>query len=77
MNPALEWLAEISEEEFRDSFRGSPVKRAKRNGLRRNALIAIGNTGNSGLLPVAERAAHDPDATVAEAAKWARQRLAK
>ena len=77
VNPALEWLAGISEEEFRDSFRGSPVKRAKRNGLRRNALIAIGNTGNSGLLPVAERAAHDPDATVAEAAKWARQRLAK
>jgi epoxyqueuosine reductase len=77
VNPALEWLAEISEEEFRDSFRGSPVKRAKRNGLRRNALIAIGNSGNSGLLPVAERAAHDPDATVAEAAKWAIRRLAK
>ena len=75
VNPALDWLAEISEEEFRESFRDSPVKRTKRNGLRRNALIAIGNSGNSGLLPVAERALGDPDAAVEEAANWARRRL--
>jgi epoxyqueuosine reductase len=75
VNPALEWLAEISEEEFRQSFRGSPVKRAKRNGLRRNALIAIGNSGNSGLSPLLERAAGDPDGAVAEAAQWAKRQL--
>jgi len=75
VNPALAWLAEISEEEFREAFRGSPVKRAKRNGLRRNALIAIGNSGDSNLLPAAERTADDPDTAVAEAASWAKQRL--
>lgn len=75
VNPALEWMAEISEEDFREVFRGSPVKRAKRNGLRRNALIAIGNSQNPALLPVAERAASDPDPTVAEAAEWARDRM--
>jgi epoxyqueuosine reductase len=75
VNPALAWLAEISEEEFREKFRGSAIKRAKRSGLRRNALIAIGNRGDSSLLPVAERSCQDEDAVVADAAQWARRRL--
>ncbi len=75
VNPALAWLAEISEEEFRFFFRGSPVKRAKRNGLRRNALIAIGNSRNASHLAVAESAVEDPDPAVADAARWAQARL--
>jgi epoxyqueuosine reductase len=51
------------------------VKRAKRNGLRRNALIAIGNSGDANLLPIIERAINDPDPSVAEAARWARERV--
>jgi epoxyqueuosine reductase len=74
-NPALAWLAELTQEEFREKFRGSPVKRAKHSGLRRNALIAIGNSGEQSLLPVIERATDDPDPVIAEAARWARQRL--
>ena len=77
VNPALAWLAEISVEEFREKFRGSPIKRAKHSGLRRNALIAIGNSGEANLLPVVERAAEDPDPVVAEAARWAKKRLNK
>jgi len=75
LNPALAWLAEISVEEFRNKFRGSPVKRAKHSGLRRNALVAIGNSGEPTLLPVAERALNDPDPVIAEAAQWAKKRL--
>jgi epoxyqueuosine reductase len=75
VNPALAWLAEISEEEFREKFRGSPVKRTKRNGLRRNALIAIGNSRNRSLLPTVERLGQDPDPVVAEAAEWAKDQL--
>jgi epoxyqueuosine reductase len=41
--PSLAWLASLSEEEFRRVFRGSAVKRAKWRGLRRNALVALGN----------------------------------
>jgi epoxyqueuosine reductase len=74
-NPALAWLAEISEEEFREKFRGSPIKRTKRSGLRRNALIAIGNSADRTLLPVIERAANDPDPVIAEAANRAKSRL--
>jgi epoxyqueuosine reductase len=75
VNPALAWLAEISEEEFREKFRGSPIKRAKRSGLRRNALIAIGNSGDRSLLPVADRACDDPDPVISGAAQWAKRRL--
>jgi epoxyqueuosine reductase len=75
VNPALAWLAEISVEEFREKFRGSPVKRAKHSGLRRNALIAIGNSEDQNLLPAVERASSDPDPVVAEAAQWAKGRL--
>lgn len=75
VNPALAWLAEISEEEFREKFRGSPIKRTKRSGLRRNALIAIGNSDSATMLPVVERACHDSDPVVADAAHWAAKRL--
>ena len=75
VNPALAWLAEISEEEFREKFRGSPIKRAKRLGLRRNALIAIGNSGDRSFITVAERASRDPDPVISEAALWAKKQL--
>jgi len=75
VNPALAWLAEIGEEEFREKFRGSPIKRAKRSGLRRNALIAIGNSKNKDFLPLTETLARDEDPVVAEAANWAANRL--
>lgn len=77
VNPALAWLAEISEEEFRERFRGSPIKRTKRSGLRRNALIAIGNSGDRSLMPIAERNSLDPEPVVSDAASWAKQELLK
>ena len=55
MNPALDWLAEMSVEEFRETFRGSPLKRAKRAGLRRNAVIAMGNSGDRKFLPLLDK----------------------
>jgi epoxyqueuosine reductase len=77
VNPALAWLAEINEEEFRERFQGSPIKRAKHLGLRRNALIAIGNSKDKRLLKVAERASYDPDPAVSEAAQWATKHLSQ
>jgi epoxyqueuosine reductase len=75
VNPALDWLAEISEEEFRSTFRGSPVRRAKRSGLRRNAVIAAGNSGDRKFLPLLEKLALDEDEVVAESARWARRQM--
>jgi epoxyqueuosine reductase len=44
--PDLIPLLNISEAEFRRRFRGSPVKRTKRRGLRRNVAVALGNAGD-------------------------------
>ena len=75
VNPALEWLAEMTEEGFRRQFRGSPVGRAKRSGMRRNAVVAIGNSGDPSFLSLLERLAEDADAVLAEHARWARKKL--
>jgi epoxyqueuosine reductase len=75
VNPALEWLAEMSAEEFRKKFHGSPIRRTKRTGLRRNAAIAMGNSGNRRFLPVLEKLGADNDPVVAEAARWAVEQL--
>jgi epoxyqueuosine reductase len=75
VNPALEWLAEMSEEKFRSTFRGSPVRRTKRAGLRRNAIIAMANSGDTRFLTVLEKVAQDEDKVARETAIWARQKL--
>ncbi len=76
VNPALDWLAEMSAEEFSRTFRGSPVRRSKLTGLRRNSVIAIGNSGDLKFLPVLEKLARGEDEVVAESAAWAGRKLA-
>jgi epoxyqueuosine reductase len=75
VNPALEWLAEMSEQEFREKFRGSPIKRTKRSGFRRNVAIAMGNSGQEKFMPSLEKLSADEDESVAESARWAISRL--
>jgi len=75
VNPALDGLAEMSAEEFRETFRGSPLRRAKRSGLRRNAVIAMGNSGDRKFLPLLNKLAGDDDEVVAESAAWALGKL--
>ena len=43
VNPDIAELASLDDETFRQRFKGSPIKRAKRSGLVRNAAIAIAN----------------------------------
>jgi len=76
VNPPLEWLAEMSAEQFRQTFRSSPVRRAKRTGLRRNAIIDMGNSADPRFLPLLEKLAEDEDEVVAGSAAWAIQKLA-
>ena len=75
VNPELEWLAEMQPEEFRKRFRGSPIKRTKLNGLRRNALIAMGNSSQRQFIPVLEKLTEDEDSVLAETARWALAKL--
>jgi epoxyqueuosine reductase len=71
VNPELDWLAGLSQEEFREVFRGSPVKRAKHTGLLRNVAIAMGNSGEERFLPILEDLAHHRDTNVSDSAQWA------
>jgi epoxyqueuosine reductase len=41
--PPAEALVDMTDEEFRERFRGSPLKRARREGLARNAAIVLAN----------------------------------
>jgi epoxyqueuosine reductase len=75
VNPDLEWLARLSPDEFREIFRGSPVKRAKLAGLLRNVAIAMGNSGQASFLPVLEALSRYPEPSVAEHAEWAVRRI--
>ncbi len=75
VNPALEWLANISEEEFREKFRGSAIKRTKRSGLRRTAVIAMGNSENTEFAHTLTNLKTDEDQVIAQSAEWALTRL--
>ena len=77
VNPDLRRLARMSAEEFRAAFRHSPVKRAKYQGLMRNVIVAIGNSGDPSLIPELEAFAHGPDPLLRRHARWALKRLRK
>ncbi len=74
--PPLDDLAGLSEAEFREMFRASPIQRAKYAGFLRNVAIAMGNSRQEKFREPLERMADFPDEVVAEHARWALQRLA-
>jgi epoxyqueuosine reductase len=82
--PDIEWLISLTEEEFKESFRGSPMKRTKWRGLVRNACVAIGNSGLRQNDPRYEeicarvkKLAGSADTVIAEHAQWALDQLGR
>jgi epoxyqueuosine reductase len=80
--PLLETLAALSEDDFRATFRSSPVKRTKWRGLVRNACVALGNAKlapdspmSAKIAAVLDRIAATDDAVIAEHARWALARI--
>lgn len=63
-------LLGLSEDEYRTRFRGSPMKRPGRAGLRRNAALAMGNRGDASYVPALERAQGGRDPVVRNHAAW-------
>jgi epoxyqueuosine reductase len=81
-HPRLEWLAGLTEEEFREAFRGSAMKRAKWRGLVRNACIALGNAklerasqAHQRVTALLQRLTSHAEASIAESARWALARI--
>jgi epoxyqueuosine reductase len=61
----------MDDDEFRTVFKGSPMKRAKRRGLSRNAAVVLGNVGDEADVPALALATGDDDPLVREHAEWA------
>ena len=68
-------LVAMTQEEFGRAFKGSPMKRAKLRGLKRNAAVVLGNVGNAEDVEVLARALEDAEPLVREHAAWALARL--
>jgi epoxyqueuosine reductase len=74
-SPALIPLLAITEEEFRTLFKGSPIRRAKWAGFRRNVCVALGNSGDPAAVPALIAALSMEPALVRGHAAWALGRL--
>lgn len=74
-NPGLVALLEMTEEEWRSWFPRSAIRRAGRQGLRRNAAVALGNSGDRSVVPALIRALGDPDPSLRAHVAWALGRL--
>jgi epoxyqueuosine reductase len=67
----LKELLSLDEPQFRQRFRHTPMWRAKRRGLLRNACLVLGNQGDPKSIPSLVRALQDEEPLVRGAAAWA------
>ncbi len=74
--PRLAELLTLNDATFRKVFSGSPIKRIGRDRMVRNCLYAAGNSGDPALIAPVTALLGDPDPAVADAARWAMDRLA-
>ncbi|MBI4564642.1 MAG: tRNA epoxyqueuosine(34) reductase QueG [Planctomycetes bacterium] len=73
--PKLAEFLGMTREEFARRFRGSPIRRATRDGFLRNVCVALGNSGDSRAVPALARALEDEAPLVRRHAAWALGRL--
>ena len=74
-SPELIPLLSLTEEQFRERFRRSPIRRTKRRGLLRNVCVALGNIGDPQAIPALIGALHDSEALIRGHAAWALGRI--
>ena len=73
--PELIPLLALDDDDFRERFSGSPIRRAKRTGLQRNVCVALGNIGDPAAVPALTRALGEQDTMVRSHAAWALGRI--
>jgi len=72
---AREFLS-MSQAEFSAAFKGSPIKRAKLTGLKRNSAVVLGNVGSATDVTSLAAALEDPEPLVRRHAAWALGKIA-
>ncbi len=73
--PPLERLAALTEADFRNLYRGTPVTRARYAGFMRNVAVAMGNSALPHFRQPLERLAAHEHPLIREHAAWALSRL--
>jgi epoxyqueuosine reductase len=69
-------ILSMTEDDYQDRFRGSPIKRATLIGLQRNACVALGNIGGNGAVPTLTYALlHASSPLIRGHAAWALARI--
>jgi epoxyqueuosine reductase len=68
-------MAALSEEDFRTLAAGMAVVRAQYDGFRRNAILTLGAQREQSSRSLLERLCADASPVVADAARWALERL--
>ncbi len=71
----LTGLLGLDRDGYVERFQVSPMKRAKLEGLRRNAAVAMGNRGDGSYLPVLARTLENAEPPLRRHAAWALGRL--
>jgi epoxyqueuosine reductase len=72
-----ETILAMDEATFRARYSGTALMRARWDGMRRNACIALGNRRDPRALPALERARSDADPLVRSHATWAIERIGR
>ncbi len=75
VEPELDELASLTEQQFNERFGNSPIARSRYRGFLRNVAVVMGNSGNKRFAPTLERLAAWPDEVVSAHATWALRRL--
>jgi epoxyqueuosine reductase len=76
MDPVkLAALFDLDDDAFRGRFRSTPLWRAKRRGLLRNAAIVLGNQQHAAALGALVRGLSDPEPLVRGACAWGLGRI--
>jgi epoxyqueuosine reductase len=68
-------ILNVSESDFKIRFADTPLSRPGWDGLRRNAAIVLGNSGNPTVISMLLDHAQDPSPLVREAVEWALEKL--
>ena len=69
-------LLDLTDDQFRRQFAGTPLMRAQRIGMQRNAAVALGNLGDASAVPALTRALQTAHPLVRQHAAWALGRIA-
>ena len=71
----LEWVLQTTDDQLDKHFEGSPIRRCKPVGLKRNAAIVLGNLADPAARSALLQAHGHSDVRVSEAAQWALDKI--